>query len=88
MLIPCYKNMKRYIEPLKSDDSSRTMFEASVANELIDVLNAFLQMKVIGGTVTFSDANVVIQMNSGSLGHGGGGGTTTNINSYGGDTWL
>ena len=80
--------MIQHIERLEPDKSDRTMFDSAVANELIDVLNAFLKLKVVGGTVTITDANVIISMNSGSLrtGGGGGGGDTNNI--YGGDVWL
>ena len=79
-----------YIEPLKPDDFSRTAFSADVCNEWINVCNAIRRLTVVGGTVKWGDSNVVLQMNSGSLGHGGGGGggTTTTIYQSGGDSWL
>lgn len=51
------------------EDGERTMFSATVANELIDIVNALRALHVTNGKVTWSDARVVIDF-SGSVGSG------------------
>lgn len=78
------------IEPLKPNDTERTMFSAQTANELINAINAFLAMKGAGGIkVHKADAGFVIDGSAitGSKKTTTDPGGTTIINNRA-DTWL
>jgi hypothetical protein len=70
--------IKYKIERLREDDFERTANSATVMNEIIDAVNAFLAAEGRGGlTITKADAGFIFESNgSGSAAASGSGGTT------------
>jgi len=78
------KQIKRFVP----GDSERTAFSADVMNEIIDALNAVLNMRGEGGTKVYAaDAGYVIY-SSGSLANVSGSLTGSSSTIGGGDVWL